>query len=67
MDQDDILAYKIKVVYQDLETFFGVTDLPPLNNIENPGSLRRYPFCAQDFANAKEPGTSSILRYMEYH
>jgi hypothetical protein len=27
--QDDVLAYNIKVVYQDLTTFFGVTDLPP--------------------------------------
>jgi len=27
--QFDLLAYKIKVVYQDLQTFFGVTDLPP--------------------------------------
>jgi hypothetical protein len=64
--QDDFLAYKIKVVYQDLETFFGVTDLPLPNNIENPGSLKRHPFSAQDFANAKEPGTSSILRYMNH-
>ena len=29
--QDDLLAYNIKVVYQDLTTFFGVTDLPPPN------------------------------------
>ena len=29
--QDDILAYKIKVVHQDLRTFFAVTDLPPPN------------------------------------
>jgi hypothetical protein len=27
--QDDLLAYKIKVIHEDLETFFGVTDLPP--------------------------------------
>ena len=27
--QDDVIAYKIKVIYQDLTTFFGVTDLPP--------------------------------------
>ena len=27
--QDDVLAYNIKVVYQDLTTFFGVIDLPP--------------------------------------
>jgi hypothetical protein len=29
--QDDVLAYNIKVVYEDLETFFGITDLPPPN------------------------------------
>jgi hypothetical protein len=27
--KDDVLAYKIKFVQQDLKTFFGVTDLPP--------------------------------------
>ncbi len=27
--QDDVLAYNTKVVYQDLTTFFGVTNLPP--------------------------------------
>ena len=32
--QDDVLAYNIKVVYEDVETFFGVTDLPP-SNVEN--------------------------------
>ena len=26
--QDDVLAYKIKIVHQDFRTFFGVTDLP---------------------------------------
>ena len=29
--QDGILAYKIKVVYQDFRTFFAVTDLPSPN------------------------------------
>ena len=60
--QDDFLAYKIKVVYQDPQTFFGVTDLPPPNIQTHP---TRPPFSAQDFATAKEPGTSSMLRYMD--
>ena len=58
--QDNVLAYKIKVVHQDLETFFGVTVLPH-PNIE--GSCLNG-FSAQDFAAAKEPWTSTMLRYI---
>jgi hypothetical protein len=56
--QDDVLAYNIKVVYQDLQTFFGVTDLPP------PNTESRI-FTARDFATAVEPGTSHMLRHMD--
>src|SRR6266576_2053143 len=59
--QDDVLAYNIKVVYQDLQTFFGVTDLPPPNN-EN----HSFTGTAQDFAAAKEPGTSFMLGHLDY-
>jgi hypothetical protein len=59
--QDDVLAYKIKVVYQDLQTFFGVTDLPPPNA---EWSVRGNSFSAQDFATAKEPVTPHMFRYM---
>lgn len=49
----------MKVVYQeDLQTFFGVTDLPH-PNVESGA------FSAQDFAAAKEPRTSQLLR-MQY-
>jgi hypothetical protein len=60
--QDDVLAYKIKVVYQDLETFFGMTELPN-PNIEGHD---RNGFTAQDFAAAKGPWTSQMLRYINY-
>ena len=40
--QDDVLAYNIKVVYQDLMTFFGVTDLPP-PNVENDALTAQQP------------------------
>ena len=56
--QDDVLAYNIKVVYQDLQTFFGVTHLPPPN-------IETCAFTAQDFATAKEPGSSYMLRHMD--
>src|SRR6266576_2387477 len=56
--QDDVLAYNIKVVYQDLQTFFGVTHLPPPN-------IETRAFTAQDFATGKEPGTSNMLRYID--
>ena len=54
--EDDPLAYNIKkVVYQeDFQTFFGVDDLPPPNAESSALS-------AQDFAAAKEPGTSQLL------
>jgi len=54
--QDDVLAYNIKVVYQDLQTFFGVTDLPPPNN-----EIHTFTGTAQDFAAAKDPETSYML------
>src|SRR6266567_1874964 len=55
--QDDVLAYNINV-YQDLQTFFGVTHLPPPN-------IETCAFTAQDFATGKEPGTSNMLRYID--
>jgi hypothetical protein len=46
--QDDLLAYNIKVVYQDLETFFGVKDLPP-PNVHNDAITARDVAAAKDF------------------
>jgi hypothetical protein len=56
--QDDVLAYNIKVVYQDLTTFFGVTDLPPPNVEEDA-------ITAQDFATAENYWTSTMLGHMK--
>jgi hypothetical protein len=52
--QDDVLAYNTKVVYQDLETFFGVTDLPP-PDVESDA------LTAQDNTTAKDFWTSQML------
>ena len=57
--QDDVHAYNITVVYEDLETFFGVTDLPS-PDVEI-GALT-----AQDAASATGyPATSHMLLQME--
>jgi hypothetical protein len=55
--QDDVLAYKIKVVYQDLETFFGAKDLPS-PDVE-PEALT-----LQDSATANDKSTSNMLFQM---
>jgi hypothetical protein len=56
--QDDVLAYKIKVIHDDLETFFGVKDLPS-PNVEND------PLTAQDIAGATDLWTSYLLSYTD--
>jgi hypothetical protein len=56
--QDDVLAYKIKVVYQDLTTFFGVTDLPP-PDVESEA------LTAQDFHTATDDWTNFMLFHMD--
>jgi len=58
--QDDVLAYNIKVVYEDLTTFFGVTDLPP-PNVEN-DALTALP--AQHSNAAHSHSISNMLFYM---
>ena len=56
--QDDVLAYNITVVYEDLTTFFGVTDLPS-PDVEI-GAL-----ISQDAASAKSyRATYIMLRQM---
>jgi len=57
--QDDVLAYNIKLVYEDLETFFGITDLPP-PNVESDA------LTAQDFTAAKnhDHWTCAMLFHM---
>ena len=52
--QDDFLAYNIKVVYQDLQTFFDIKDLPP-PDVESEA------LTAQDFHTATTRWTSSML------
>jgi hypothetical protein len=42
--QDDLLAYNIKVVHEDLETFFGVMNLPPPNIENDPLAAQRIAF-----------------------
>ena len=56
--QDDVLAYKIKVVYQDLTTFFGVTDLPPPD-------VESETLTAQDFHTATDDWTNFMLFHMD--
>jgi hypothetical protein len=55
--QDDVLAYNIKIVYQDLTTFFGVTDLPP-PDVEGDAVT------AQDHATATDSGVRTMLIHM---
>ena len=57
--QDDIITYNIKVVYQDLMTFFGMTDLPPAN-VESDALV------AKDLASAQGYWTSNMLFHMDY-
>ena len=56
--QDDMLTYKIKVVYQDLQTFFGITDLPA-PNVENDDALT-----AQDVTTATKHWTAVMLNQL---
>jgi hypothetical protein len=58
--QDDVHAYNIKVVYQDLQTFFGVIDLPPPNT-----ECYTFAGSAQDLAAGKEPATSYLHGYLD--
>ena len=53
----DVLASKIKVIYQDLETFFGAKDLPT-PDVESEA------LTAQDSATAKDYSTSNMLFHM---
>ena len=55
--QDDVLAYNIRVVYQDRTTFFGMTDLPSpdVNNAA---------LTAQNPATANDLSTSGMLHHM---
>ncbi|KAI0285329.1 hypothetical protein BGY98DRAFT_909892 [Russula aff. rugulosa BPL654] len=55
--QDDFLAYNIKVVYQDLQTFFGIKDLPS-PDVESDA------LTAQD-VNTAARWTSSMLFHMD--
>jgi hypothetical protein len=55
--QDDVLAYKIKVVHQDLRTFFGITNLPA-PDVENDA------LTAQDRATATDRRTCGMLWHM---
>jgi len=56
--QDDFLAYKIKVIYQDLTTFFGVTDLPPPDVASDA-------LTAQEAASGNDRWTYAMLRQMK--
>ena len=56
--QDDFLAYNIKVVYQDLQTFFGIKDLPS-PDVESEA------LTAQDFRTATARWTSSMLFHID--
>jgi len=56
--QDDVIAYNIKLVYQDLETFFGVTDLPS-PDVESDA------LTALDVTAAKDSRTGSMLLRMD--
>ena len=40
--QDDLLTYEIKVVHQDLRTFFAVTDLPSPNVADDALTVQDY-------------------------
>jgi hypothetical protein len=55
--QDDFLAYNIKVAYQDLQTFFGIKDLPS-PDVESDA------LTAQD-VNTAARWTSSMLFHMD--
>jgi hypothetical protein len=52
--QDDFVAFNIRIVYQDLETFVGVTDLPPPIIEKDPGT-------ALLVARTAESSTSRLL------
>jgi hypothetical protein len=56
--QDDVLAYKMKIIHEDLETFFGVTDLPP-SIAEND------PLTAQNIARITNAWTSRLRFYTD--
>jgi hypothetical protein len=56
--QDDVLAYKIKIVHQDLRTFFGVTDLPPPD-------VAKDALTAQVVTTATDYWTSHMLLHMD--
>ena len=58
--QDDVLAYNIKVVYQDLTTFFGVTYLPPPDVADEAITAQDYAAAANDL------WTCTMLDYMEH-
>ena len=58
--QDDVLAYKIKVIYQDLTTFFGMTDLPPPDVASARDALT-----AQDVATTNDSRTCAMLSHMK--
>jgi hypothetical protein len=56
--QDDLFVYKIKVIHQDLQTFFGVTDLP-LPDVEGDA------LTAQDPITANSHSTRDMLFHMD--
>jgi hypothetical protein len=57
--QDDLLAYKIKVVYQDRTTFFGMTDLPPPDVASDA-------LTAHHFSSSKDRWTRAMLFNMDH-
>jgi len=57
--QDDLLAYNIKIDYQDLTTFFGVTELPPPNVVNDV-------LTAHDVAASNDESANHMLVYMKY-
>lgn len=57
--QDDVFTYNIKVVYQDLRTFFDVTDLPH-PDVANDALTGTAP----DVSTSKDPNTSHMLVHM---
>jgi hypothetical protein len=54
--QDDLLAYKIKIIYEGLGAFFGVTELPPFVGNDP---------LTQDIANATDSWTSHLRFYTD--
>ena len=56
--QEDVLAYNIKIVNQDLKTFFGVTDFPS-PDVEGDA------LTAENFADATSDGTLNVLLPMD--